>query len=82
MPLKHRQAWGIDHLSRKPVPVFDHSKEILPNVQSKPPLIQLWAIPTCPRTEYWGEELSTSLSTSLPQEAVVTNAGPLLLLPS
>ena len=36
MPLKHWQAWGIDHLSRKPVPMFDHplSKEMLPNVQS------------------------------------------------
>ena len=40
MPLKHWQAWGIDHLSSKPVPVFDHplGKEILPNVQSKPSL--------------------------------------------
>lgn len=30
MPLKHWQTWGIDHLSRKPIPVFDHplSKEI------------------------------------------------------
>jgi len=34
--LKHWQAWGIDHLSRKTVPVFDHplSKEMLPNVYS------------------------------------------------
>jgi len=23
-PLKHWQAWGIDRLSRKPVPAFDH----------------------------------------------------------
>jgi len=37
MPLKHWQAWGIDHLFRKPVPVFGHSlyKEMLPNIQSK-----------------------------------------------
>lgn len=37
MPLKHLQAWGINHLSRKPVTVFDHpaGKEIPPNVQSK-----------------------------------------------
>jgi len=37
MPLKQRQAWGIRHLSRKPVPGFDHplGKEVLPNVQSK-----------------------------------------------
>jgi len=32
MPLEHRQAWGINHLSRRPVPVFDHSlgKEAFP----------------------------------------------------
>jgi len=43
MPLKHRQGWGIDHLSRKPVPVFDHplGKDMLRNVQSKPALVQL-----------------------------------------
>ena len=66
MPRKHGQAWGIDHLSGKPVPVFDHplAKEMLPTVQSKPPLAQLWTIPTCPVTGYQGEELSTSLSTS------------------
>jgi len=42
MCLKHCQAWGIDHLARKPVLVFDHhvSKEMLPNVQSKLPLVQ------------------------------------------
>ena len=39
MPLKHRQAWGIDHLSRKPIPGFDHplGKKMLPNVKSRPP---------------------------------------------
>ena len=39
MPLKHWQAWGIDHLSRKPVLGFDQplSKEILPNVHSETP---------------------------------------------
>lgn len=43
MPLKHQQAWVIDHLSRKPVPGFDHplGKEVLLNVTSKPPLVQL-----------------------------------------
>jgi len=42
-PLKHWQAWGINHLSRKPVPVSDHplSKGMLPNVWSKPPMRQL-----------------------------------------
>lgn len=40
-PLK--QAWGIDHLPRKPVTVIDKTlvKEILPNVQSNTPLVQL-----------------------------------------
>jgi len=34
MPLKHGQAWGVDHLSGKPVPGFDHplGKEMVPNV--------------------------------------------------
>ena len=75
MPLKQWQAWGIDHLSRKHVPVLDHrlGKEVLPNVQSEPPLVQLWAIPTLPVTGYQGEELSTSLSTSPPQEAAESN---------
>jgi len=43
MPLEHQQAWGIDHLSRKPVPGFHHplGKEMLPNIQSEPPLTQL-----------------------------------------
>lgn len=41
--LEHWQAGGISHLSREPVPVFDHSlsKEMLPNIKSKPPLAQL-----------------------------------------
>jgi len=34
---------GASHLSRKAAPVFDHplGKEMLSNVQSKPPLVQL-----------------------------------------
>ena len=70
MPLKHWQAWGIDHLSMKPVPEFDTplGKEMLLNALSKPPLAQLWTIPTHPITGSQEEELSTSLSP--PQEAV------------
>ena len=36
MPLKHWQAWGTDHPSRKPLPVFDHplSAEMLPGIVS------------------------------------------------
>ena len=51
--------------------MYDHplGKEIFPNVQSKPPPVQLWTIPMCPIVGYQGEEISTSFSTS-PQEAV------------
>lgn len=50
MPLKHREAWGINFLSRDPVPVLDHSlsKEMLPAAQSESSMVQLWGIPTCP----------------------------------
>jgi len=38
MLLKHWQAWGINHLSRNPVPMFDHpfGKEMFPQVKFKP----------------------------------------------
>lgn len=63
-PLKHRQAQDIYHLFRKPVSVFDNSvgKEIIPNVQSEPSLMQFRTIPTHPTTGSQGEELSTALS--------------------
>jgi len=50
----------------------DHplDKEMLPNVQSEPPLVQLWTIPMHPVPESEAEELSTSLSPSPPLEAV------------
>lgn len=37
------QSWGNNHVSGKPVVVFNHplSKEMLPDVQSKCPLMQL-----------------------------------------
>lgn len=42
-PLKCCQVWGIDQFSREPIPVFDHPlrKEMLLNVHSEPPLVQL-----------------------------------------
>ena len=75
MSLKQSQVRGIDHLSRKPVAVFDHllSKEMFPNVQSRFPLALHCTIPMHPLSGYQGEELSTSLSTSIPQEAVESN---------
>lgn len=41
----------------KPIPVFDHShdKEYFPNIQSKCPMAQLYAVPTTPITDYWGK---------------------------
>lgn len=44
MLLKPWQSWSTNHLSRKPVPVFDNPlrKEMLPPVPSKPALAQLW----------------------------------------
>jgi len=39
-------GWGLHHLPGQPVPMPDHSfsREIFPNIQSKPPLMQLEAI--------------------------------------
>lgn len=44
LPLEHWRAGGIDLLSRKPGPVFEHplGKEILPNIWSKPPMSTTW----------------------------------------
>jgi len=73
--LKHQKARGIGHRSTKPAPVFDHplGKEMLPNVKSGSPLVQLRTTPTHPITGSQGEELSISLCTSPPQEAAERN---------
>ena len=44
----------------------DHSfsKEIFPNIQSKPPLMQLEAIASHPIASYLGEETNTHLTTT------------------
>lgn len=49
-PLQHWQAWGIVHLPRKPLPVFDctHSTEIFHQIQSETSLVQLCTIPLHP----------------------------------
>ena len=54
MPLAHWQAWGINQVSRKPVPVFEHSPsaEMSPSVRSQLPL---YGIPTHP-VSYEGEK--------------------------
>jgi len=53
-----RQVWGLPHYPGQPGPMPDHSltKEIFPNIQSKPPLMQLEAIAPRPVASYLGEE--------------------------
>jgi len=46
------------------MPDHSFSKEIFPNVQSKPPLTQLEAIASCLITGYLGEETNTCLTTA------------------
>ncbi|KAK4811237.1 hypothetical protein QYF61_022134 [Mycteria americana] len=57
---------GRESISQRPVPMLDHpfSKEIFPNIQSKPPLTQLEAISSHPITHYLGEETDPHLSTT------------------
>ena len=67
-----------DHLV--PVPVFDQplGKKVLPDVQSKPSLMQLWTIPMCPVTGYQGGELSLSSPQDTAESCEVTPQSPLL----
>ncbi|KAK4814106.1 LOW QUALITY PROTEIN: hypothetical protein QYF61_008201, partial [Mycteria americana] len=55
--------------------MLDHpfSKEIFPNIQSKPPLVQLEAISSRPITCYLGEETDTHLATTSFQVVVESN---------
>ncbi|KAK4826770.1 hypothetical protein QYF61_011397 [Mycteria americana] len=49
-----------------PVPMLDNpfGEEIFPNIQSKPPLVQLEAISSCPMACYLGKETDTHLATT------------------
>ena len=55
------------------MPDHSFSKEIVPNIQSKPPLIQLEAISSHPIANYSGEETNTHLATISFQVAVESN---------
>jgi len=46
------------------MPDRSFSKEIFPNIQSKPPLTQLEAISSRPIASYLGEETNTCLTTA------------------
>ncbi|KAK4809957.1 hypothetical protein QYF61_002914 [Mycteria americana] len=66
--LQHASALGIeaDIIVPKPVPMLDNSfsKKIFPTIQSKPPLVQLEAISSCPMACYLGEVTDTHLATT------------------
>ncbi|KAK4831743.1 LOW QUALITY PROTEIN: hypothetical protein QYF61_018873 [Mycteria americana] len=58
-----------------PVPMLDNpfGEDIFPNIQSKPPLVQLEAISSHPITCYLGEETNTHLATTSFQVVVESN---------
>jgi len=59
----------------QPVPMLDNpfGEVIFPNIQSKPPLVQLGAVSSCPVTCYLGEETATHLTTTAFQVVVESN---------
>jgi len=87
MFVKHLQKWWVHHIPEKPVPMPHHSllEHIFPNIQLKPPTVQLKAINTCPREillsssflpllhRFW-DSVQSSLSN------VTSELGPLLSL--
>ncbi|KAK4818992.1 hypothetical protein QYF61_022823 [Mycteria americana] len=60
------EGWRLNHFPGQPVPMLDNPfREVkFPNIQSKPPLVQLEAISSCPITCYLGEETDPHLSTT------------------
>ncbi|KAK4815123.1 hypothetical protein QYF61_017398 [Mycteria americana] len=59
-------GWRLNRFPGQPVPMLDNpfSEVKLPNIQSKPPLVQLEAISSHPITCYLGEETNPHLSTT------------------
>ncbi|KAK4826779.1 hypothetical protein QYF61_011428 [Mycteria americana] len=62
---KYLQGWRLNHFPGQPVPVLDNplGEVKFPNIQSKPPLVQLEAISSRPITCYLGEETDPHLAT-------------------
>ncbi|KAK4828566.1 hypothetical protein QYF61_027656 [Mycteria americana] len=60
------QGWRLNHFPGQPVPVLDNpfSEEKFPNIRSKPPLVQLETISSCPIACYLAEETDPHLSTT------------------
>ena len=82
MPFDHCWTWNINHLSRKLVPLFGHleHKEIFPSKVSKPPLMQLCAIPLHPNIS--DQEAETQNLALLPFLRTLQSAMRLLLCSS
>ena len=62
---EHLQEWGIHNLSGQPVsaPYHSHSKELFPDIQLKPSLLQFQIISPCPVVMYsFNKDVSTRLS--------------------
>ncbi|KAK4825774.1 hypothetical protein QYF61_002337 [Mycteria americana] len=59
-------GWQPNHFPGQPVPMLDNpfSEVKFPNIQFKPPPVQLEAISSCPITCYLGEETNPHLSTT------------------
>ncbi|KAK4824291.1 LOW QUALITY PROTEIN: hypothetical protein QYF61_013036 [Mycteria americana] len=72
---KYLQGWRLNHFPGQPVPMVDNpfSEVKFPNIQSKPPLVQLEAISSHPITCYLGEETDPHLSTPSFQVVVESN---------
>ncbi|KAK4827874.1 hypothetical protein QYF61_022268 [Mycteria americana] len=62
---KYLQGWRLHHFPGQPGPMLDNpfSEEKFPNIQSKPPLVQLEAISSHPIICYLGEETNPHLAT-------------------
>ncbi|KAK4823681.1 hypothetical protein QYF61_005652 [Mycteria americana] len=72
---KYLQGWRLNHFPGQPVPMLDNpfSEVKFPNIQSKPPLVQLEAISSHPIACYLGEETDPHLSTTSFQVLVESN---------
>jgi len=59
---KYIWEWWLNYLPGQPIPMLGNSfsGEIFPNIQSKPPLVQLEASSSCPIASYLGEETNAT----------------------
>ncbi|KAK4830741.1 hypothetical protein QYF61_013191 [Mycteria americana] len=69
------KGWRLNHFPEQPVAMLDKDfgEEFFPNIQSKPPLVQLETIASHPMACYLGEETDTDLATTSFQVVVESN---------